>query len=127
AAFAADTGIFHAAEGRSQVTQKPAVYPDDAGFEFGCDAVRAGNILRPNRRRKSVSDAVRVADHFVFGVNWHYRHDRAEDLFLIRAAVERQAVDDRWSDKISFRVRILRPGRSPTTPSAQSGVHPSSG
>ena len=61
AAFAADAGVFHAAERRAQVAQKPAVDPDDAGFEFGGDAVRTREVLGPQRRRQAVADAVGVA------------------------------------------------------------------
>ena len=40
-AFAPDAGIFHAAERRAQIAQKPRVDPDDARFQFFGDAVRA--------------------------------------------------------------------------------------
>lgn len=34
AAFAADATVFYAAEGRAEVAEHPAIYPDDAGLEF---------------------------------------------------------------------------------------------
>ncbi len=32
-AFAADAAVFHSAERRSQISEQPAVYPYDAGFQ----------------------------------------------------------------------------------------------
>lgn len=34
AAFAADAAVFYTAEGRAEVAEHPAIYPDDAGLEF---------------------------------------------------------------------------------------------
>ena len=48
AAFAANTALFHAAEGNAQVAQEPAIHPHGAGVNFLSNAMGAVEILGPN-------------------------------------------------------------------------------
>ena len=49
AALAAEAAVLYAAEGRAEIAEQPAVYPDDAGLELCCDTVGAAKVFRPDR------------------------------------------------------------------------------
>src|SRR5690606_17423365 len=55
AAFAADAGIFDAAERRTQVAHHPAVDPDDARLERRGHAVRTVEVARPHGGDEAIS------------------------------------------------------------------------
>src|SRR5690349_713501 len=73
-------------------------------------------VLRPYCRGQAISHTIRVAEHFILSIERHYRHNRAEDLFLIGPAVVRQSFDYRRLDEPSIRTTsieqsLLAPGK----------------
>lgn len=67
----------------------------------------AGKVFGPERCGEAIADAVCVSEDFLFGIKRHDGHDRAEDLFLIGAAIVGQPLDDGRLDKPTRRFRIL--------------------
>src|SRR5436190_12790466 len=86
ASFATDAALLHAAEGNTQVSDEPAIYPHRAGVDSLGDAMGAAQVLRPDARREAVFDVIGVIDHFFFGVEWSDRYNRTENFFTICAA-----------------------------------------
>ena len=86
AAFAADTALFHPAEGNAEIAHEPAVYPDRAGVDSLSDTMGAAQVLCPDAGGKAVFDVIGVIDHFFFAVEWCDCYDGAENFFAIGAA-----------------------------------------
>ena len=91
AAFAADARLLHAAERHAQVAQQPAVDPNRTALEMLGDAMRPRQVAGPQRRRKPIRRRVGPTDHVRLRLERCHGHDRAEDFFLIDAAIRRQA------------------------------------
>src|ERR1700756_117036 len=66
AALAADAALLHPAERDTEVAEEPAVDPDGAAVDGGGDAMRAGEVARPDARREAVARRVRERDRFRF-------------------------------------------------------------
>ena len=107
AAFAADTALFHAAEGNAEIANEPAIYPDGPGMDFFGNPVGAVEVLGPDTRGQAVFVVVRVTDHFVLAVERRDGDDRAEDFFAVGPAGNGQiGQDGRW-EKIAFAATIV--------------------
>src|SRR5699024_5450619 len=98
-AFAAMTGMLHAAERRAQVAQHPAVDPDDAEIQPRGDAVRARGIGGPERGGQAVVGGVGDGHGVVLVIEGNQRHHGAEDFLAVGGAVERQAFGRRGRDE----------------------------
>src|SRR5581483_1141617 len=93
AAFAADTGVLHAAERRTQIAPHPAVDPDDPRFELRRHAMRAREVHGPYGRGEAVIRRIRHRDRVVLAVERYQRCHGTEDLLAIRTAGRREALD----------------------------------
>src|SRR5690242_6923862 len=78
AAFAAHAGMLHAAEGRAQVAQHPAVDPDDAELQPLGRTLCAIQIRRPQRSRKTILRVVGDGERLVLVLERDQRDYRAE-------------------------------------------------
>src|SRR5262245_4548849 len=99
ATLAADAAALDTAERRAQVAQQPAVDPDRAAVEPLGHAVRPRQVARPQRRRQAVRRTVGVTDQLFLALKRRDRHDGAEDLLLVDAALYRQIDDQRRLDE----------------------------
>src|SRR5690606_2065730 len=80
AALAADARLLGAAEGGAQVAQEPAVDPGDADLDRRRDAMRAREVLRPDRGRQAVGASVGARDRVFLAVERREVAARPEDL-----------------------------------------------
>src|SRR5215204_6934407 len=82
-------------------------------------------IFGPDRCRQSVSYRICVAQNFFLGVERHHRDDRAEYLFLVRAALVRQAFDNDRFHEVSISAPIRNSGEAALY--SRVSIHPHAG
>ena len=100
---------------RGAVAEEPAVDPDGAGVEVCGDAVRAGEVARPDGGRQAVAGGVGEGNRFVFAIERCDGDDGAEDLLLQDAALARQAGDDGRLDEVAGTVDATSAGDDGST------------
>ena len=81
ATFAADTALLGAAERGAQVAQEPAVDPGDAHVDCGGHAVRAFEVLGPDRGREAIAVGVGQRHDFGLGIEGADMAAGAKNLF----------------------------------------------
>src|SRR5690349_15333244 len=80
AALAAEAAGLHATERGPQVTHVVRVDPGHTGFDHTGDAVRAGQVTRPDVSGQAVTGAVGQPDRVGLVAERGDAHHRAEDL-----------------------------------------------
>src|SRR6185437_2225514 len=95
AAFPADPGLLGPAEGRAQIAQEPRIDPCDADVDLRRDAMGAGQVFGPDRRRQPVRTVIGGSDRFLLAVEWRDVATRPEYLLVDHSRVGLQAGPDR--------------------------------
>ena len=99
--LAAPAGLFVAAKGQRGVENIVAIDPDGARLQRGGDAMRFGNVARPNAGGQAVVGLVGAGDQFV-GIGERFGHDdRAENFLAHNAHVGLHIFDHGRLDKIT--------------------------
>src|SRR5262245_25064736 len=91
---AAEAGLLVAAERRRDVALGVGVDADGAGTDSSCDADRAVQVRRVDRRRQPVVGLVREGDRLVLVVERDDRDDRPENLLARDLHGVRDVVED---------------------------------
>src|SRR5690606_5252705 len=111
AAFATQSGLLHAAEGRAQVAVEPGVDPDDARLQAGGQAVGAAQVGGPEPGGRAVGHRIGQGQGLGLVLEGLQADRRAEDFLGIGAAVLAQALDHGRGDEPAAGAAAFQPER----------------